>query len=60
MNQPKVDVNKITSHGTALHLTVYHNCIPLVKFLIDNGANIDLPDKDNKKPHELAQSKEVT
>ena len=50
MNQPKVDPNKITSQGTALHLAVYHNCIPIISYLIDNGASIDLLDKDGKKP----------
>jgi ankyrin repeat protein len=60
MNQPKVDPNKLTAYGTALHLAVYHNCIPIVKYLIDNGAAVDILDKDGKKAHSLAQSNEVT
>ena len=51
LNQPKVDPNKLTTHGTALHLAVYHNCIPIVQYLIDNGAAVDIIDKDGKKAH---------
>ena len=51
VNQPKVDPNKLTTHGTALHLAVYHNCIPIVQYLIDNGAVVDIIDKDGKKAH---------
>ena len=31
LGQPKVDPNKITTHGTALHLAAYHHSVDLVK-----------------------------
>jgi len=34
VSQPKVDVNKLTSHGTALHLAAYHHSINLIKLLL--------------------------
>ena len=48
--QPKVDPNKITAHGTALHLAVYHYSVELVKLLLDSGASLESKNNDNRTP----------
>lgn len=55
------DVNAIcldwpgpTEGFTPLHFAVEANCLPMVKLLIDNGADIHITEDEGKTPHELA------
>lgn len=56
LTQPKVDPNALTSHGTALHLAVQNNSLPLIKLLLDHAVNIDQLNSDGKTPLQLSQS----
>lgn len=55
--QPKVDPNRVTNHGTALHLAVVNDCIPLIKEILDHGVNVDQVDKDGKRPIDKTDNK---
>ncbi|CAF4053164.1 unnamed protein product, partial [Adineta steineri] len=45
LNHPKIMINIQDSHGrTPLHFAVIYNCIGNAKYLIEYGANLDIPD----------------
>ncbi|KAL2480201.1 Potassium channel AKT1 [Abeliophyllum distichum] len=50
------DVTKAKNNGsTALHVAVCEGNMEIVKFLLDQGANIDLPDEHGWTPWDLAE-----
>ena len=50
-----MDINEKNEHGyTALHYAAMNNCLEVVKFLIENGANINLCNKKGQSPLEIA------
>ena len=51
-----VDVNAVNSWGgTALHGATYHAADELIRFLVENGADLDRADWENQTPLRLAK-----
>src|SRR5689334_22385602 len=48
----KIDI--CTETRTPLYIAVQHNRLKVVQILIENGANISMPDKYGRKPVEVA------
>ena len=55
IEQAKLDVNAINlENQTALHLVSYQGYMPVVEYLIENGALVDVRDKYNVTPLHIA------
>jgi ankyrin repeat protein len=51
-----VDVNQVNNHGeTALHAAAHRGANSLVRFLVSNGADLEMKDKYGRTPLVIAQ-----
>ena len=57
VEQVKLDVNsRNLENQTALHLATYYGNMPVVEYLIENGAQVDARDKNNALPLHIASA----
>ena len=57
LNQHLVDINQVTSHGTAVHVGVRSEDIKSIEMLLKYEASIDIVDSNNKLPIDICNNK---
>ena len=59
LGQHAVDVNQVTSHGTALHVAVRNEDVRCLQILLKEDANIDITDGFKNTPADICKDKEI-
>jgi len=60
LSNPKININVQNSYkDTPLHKAASRGAIGTIKLLVSAGANLDIKNKDNQRPKDLAKSHEI-
>ena len=59
LEQRKTDVNQLTCHGTALHLSVRNEDIGCLEALLQHGASLQVSNFEDKLPIDICESEKI-